>query len=132
MSKLSGIKTWLIVAVALADDIAVVAVVYLALRFFDVDIPVSLGIGAGVVLGGFVFMVHRAVVPALRERRIMGAEAMVGLTAKVTETLKPEGTVRVAGESWNAKSVEGEIEAGAEVVVVGIHGLHLEVKRKVK
>ena len=130
MGKTSGFKTWLIVGVALLDDIAVVAIVILVLRLFDVDIPLGVGIGAGAVVGGLVFVGHLAVVPSLRRRKITGSEGMIGLAGSVTEALRPGGTVKVNDEYWTAKSIDGAIDAGEPVEVVGIKGLTLEVKRK--
>jgi membrane-bound serine protease (ClpP class) len=56
---------------------------------------------------------------------------MIGMVGEVTESLKPTGVIRVAGESWQAKSIEGHIDIEEEVEVLAIYRLKLEVKRKI-
>ena len=127
----SNIKVWLIVLVALLDEVAVLAIVFLVLWYFKVKIPLSAIIAIGLVLGTFAFITHRAIVPSLRRKKVTGAEGMVGLTGKVVSSLTPKGVVKIGGEYWQAKSVEGDIEAGEDVEVLEINRLNLEVKRKV-
>ena len=128
----AGLKPWLIVGVALLDDAAALALVLLALWYFNVDIPLWAMVLIGLGAGTFIFILHRAVVPSLRRRKVTGAEGMVGLTGEVTEPLKPAGTVMVGGEYWQAKSIAGDIDRGEEVEITGIDGLSLEVKRKAR
>jgi membrane-bound serine protease (ClpP class) len=73
---------------------------------------------------------HKAVVPAIRRRKISGAEGMVGMVGKVTESLSPSGTVKIKGEYWSARSVKGNIDAGESVEVVDIDGLNLQVRKQ--
>ena len=44
--------------------------------------------------------------------------------------LTPVGAIKVVGEYWKAKSVDGDIAAGEEVEILRINRLTLEVKRK--
>ncbi|HUT68340.1 MAG TPA: NfeD family protein [Dehalococcoidales bacterium] len=126
----SDMKTWLIVCIALLDDVAVLILVFVVLWFFDIKISLPVMIIIGLVFGTFVFIVHRAIVPSLRRKKVTGAEGMVGLTGEVTQSLKPKGVVRIKGEYWKARSVEGEIDVGEDVEVLAINGLNLEVRRK--
>jgi membrane-bound ClpP family serine protease len=126
----SGIKAWVIVLVALIDDIAVLALVFLLLWAFDVDIPLYLLIIIGLAVGTFVFFTHRAIVPNLRRRKLSGREGMVGLTAEVVEELNPLGVVKVNDEYWKARSLSGDVAAGEEVEIISIEGLRLEVNRQ--
>ena len=127
----STIKGWLIVLIALLDDVAVLALVFLVLWFFKVEIPLAAIIAIGLVLGTFIFITHRALVPSLRRKKVTGAEGMIGLVGEVVESLKPSGIIRVAGEYWQAKSIDGDIETGEDVEILGIDRLNLEVRRKV-
>lgn len=62
-----------------------------------------------------------------RRRRVqVGAEALVGATAKVVEPCRPEGLVRIQGELWRARCDEGA-DAGETVQVVALDGLTLVV-----
>jgi membrane protein implicated in regulation of membrane protease activity len=63
-----------------------------------------------------------------RRRATVGAETLVGRTAVVATDCLPEGQVRVAGEIWAARCVEGA-RAGEEVVVRAVDGLMLEIER---
>lgn len=128
--KPSSTRTWLIVMAALLDDIAVVALVFLLLWAFDVDIPLVAVIIIGAVLGAFIFVVHRAIVPSLRRKQATGSEAMIGLSGEVTQELAPKGVVKVGGEYWQAKSVDDNIPAGENVEITGVDRLELEVRRK--
>lgn len=126
----SGIKAWLIVLVALLDDIAVLVLLFVILWAFDVDIPLYLLIIIGLIVGTLVFLVHRAIVPSLRRKKVTGREGMIGLAGEVTQALNPNGVVKIADEYWKAKSLSGDIDTGEEVEIINIDGLNLEVKRK--
>ena len=127
----STIKAWLIVMVALLDEVAVLAIVFLALWYFKVQISLPAIIAIGLVLGAFAFITHRAIVPSLRRKKVTGAEGMIGMVGEVVATLKPDGVVKISGEYWQAKSLDGNIETGEDVEIQGIDRLKLEVRRKV-
>ena len=127
----STIKDWLIVLIALLDEIVVLAIVFVALWYFKVEIPLWAIIAIGLVLGTFAFITHRAIVPSLRRKKITGAEGMIGLVGEVVESLTPNGVIMVCGEYWQVKSVDGDVEIGEEVEILEINRLKLEVKRKV-
>jgi membrane protein implicated in regulation of membrane protease activity len=127
----SLLKAWLLVLVSLIDDAIVLALVFLGLWYFHVKITWVLILIIALVMVAYVFIMHKAVVPALRRKKVTGIESMVGMVGRVTEPLAPVGTVKVKDEYWKARSLEGNIAAGEEVEVVGIAGLSLEVKKKV-
>jgi membrane-bound ClpP family serine protease len=119
-----------LVLVSLLDDAAVLALVVTGLWFFRVKITWVLVLIICLGMGSFVFIMHRAIIPSLLRKKSTGREGMIGMTGTVTETLEPEGTVKVKDEYWSARSVGGSIGAGEEIEVVGITGLKLEVRRK--
>ena len=126
----SGMKAWLIVLVALIDDVAVLALLFIILWAFDVNIPLYLLIIIGLLAGTLIFFIHRAIVPSLRRKKIAGKEGMIGLIGEVTQPLNPQGVIKVGDEYWKAKSLSGDIDVGEEVEVININGLSLEVKRQ--
>jgi membrane protein implicated in regulation of membrane protease activity len=63
-----------------------------------------------------------------RQRAQVGAEALVGRTAKVVVACAPRGQVAVGGERWQAECAAGA-EVGEEVAIEGIDGLTLRVGR---
>ena len=54
---------------------------------------------------------------------------MVGMRGKVRSPLSPEGHVMIKGELWGAKSIDGDIDTGEVVTVVGQDSLQLVVRR---
>ena len=128
--EMSRRKAWIFVLIMLLDDAAILALIVLGLWFFDVKISWILILIVGLAMVGFIFVVHKAVVPSLRRKKATGIEYMIGLGGKVTESLQPQGLVMIKGEYWKAKSVEGDIGVGEEVEVVRIIRLSLEVRRK--
>jgi membrane-bound serine protease (ClpP class) len=79
--------------------------------------------GVGIEVGEAWFWIHFS----RRRRAVTGAEGMIGRLAEVVEPCRPRGRVRVHGELWRARCEEGA-EAGETVVVLGVHGLTLEVE----
>ena len=62
-----------------------------------------------------------------RKRATVGAEALVGRTARVVRPCRPVGYVRLDGELWQARCAEGA-DKGADVRVSALDGLTLVVK----
>jgi membrane protein implicated in regulation of membrane protease activity len=63
----------------------------------------------------------------MRHRKVQtGVENLVGATGEVTSPLAPVGQIRVKGELWEARA-SSPIDPGAQVRVVAVHGLTLEV-----
>lgn len=129
-NEMSARKAWLIVAVSFLDDVAILALIFLGLWFFDVQITWTVILIVALVMVFFVFIMHKAVIPSLRRKRVTGAEGMVGMTGEVTEPCCPKGTIKIHNEYWKAVSIEGDIAVNEEIEVVGIDRLVLEVKRK--
>ncbi len=127
--KHPALRAWLLVLASLIDDALVLVLVFLGLWYFHVRITWVIILVIVVAMAGFIVLMHKAVVPALRRRRITGREGMIGLTGRVAQALDPAGTVIIKGEYWQARSVEGKIEVGERVEVVRIDGLKLEVRK---
>lgn len=64
-----------------------------------------------------------------RRRAAVGAEALIGKTAVVTERCDPDGRVKIDGELWRARATVVEpIDVGATVHVVAVEDLTLLVE----
>ena len=124
------ITDWLKVLVLLLDEAAALVLVILILRYLEIRIPLPLTIVIGLVAGTIVFLIHKAVIPTFRKKVVTGSEAMIGAQGRVVKSLTPVGAITIRGESWRAKSVDEDIEAGEGVEIVGVAGLTLMVKRK--
>ena len=128
--EMSSRKAWLLVLVSLLDDAILLGLIILGLWYFDVEISWPLIVILALVAVVLFFVIHRAVIPSLRRCGVTGAEGMVGQKGEVTAALTPAGVVRVSGEYWQAKSIDGDIKEGDEVEIVSVDRLQLEVKRR--
>jgi membrane-bound ClpP family serine protease len=128
--EVSRLKGWLIVLASLLDDIAITVLIFLGLWFFHVRITWTIVLIVVLVMVAFVFIMHRAIIPSLRRRKVTGGEGMIGMVGTVTEPCRPKGTIKIKDEYWKAVSTGGDIGVGEVIEVVGIHGLNLEVRKK--
>ena len=126
------VKKWLMVLVALLDDIAILAVLLLVMWFFKVKFTWPIITVISLLFGGRVYMTYRAVGHSIHQKKVTGSEAMVGLECEVIESLTPTGVVRVGVEYWKAKSLDEDIAAGEDVEIIRVNRLTLEVKIKVQ
>jgi membrane-bound ClpP family serine protease len=129
---LRSIKDWLIVGLLLLDEVAALVLVLLVLWFFKIRISFEIVIVIALLLGTFVFITHKVIIPSFHKRKVTGSEGMIGLEGEVIEPLAPVGVVRVEGELWKAKAVGEDISAGEDVEILRLEKLTLEVKRKDK
>jgi len=67
---------------------------------------------------------------ATNARQIMGAAANVGRSAIAIDRVNPAGgQVKLAGETWSARTLGDDIQPGEEVVVDSIEGATAIVRR---
>ena len=118
---------WLKVLVLLLDEAVVLVLIFLVLRFLDVQIPLSLTIFLVLFIGAFVLLIHIKVIPSFHLKQATGREGMIGLQGRVVQPLTPVGAIYVKGENWKAESNGDYIEADENIEVVGIEGLILRV-----
>lgn len=82
-----------------------------------------------VVVSALMFIITvTAAVRVHREKTDTGKEGLIGLRAEVKTELNPAGQVFVHGEYWNARCNE-TVRKGESVIIVGIEGLTLIVKK---
>ena len=55
-----------------------------------------------------------------------GIETMIGMTGVALTDCDPEGQIKVKGQIWKARCVEG-VKAGTSVRVIAVDGLRLDV-----
>jgi membrane-bound ClpP family serine protease len=123
-------KDWLKVFILLLDEVVAIALVLVALWYFEISLPLWVAVLVALLLGAFVFVIHRKIIPSFHVKQVTGSEGMVGLVGEVIEPLTPDGVIRVESEYWKARSVAGDIAAGEEVEVLGLDKLVLLVKSK--
>jgi len=118
---------------AIVSTLAVEFAFYVIWRWvlpeFDIQVPfwvlmAVMTFWAVFAVADFIFVTH-----ILRRQTIVGLPTMEGSKGKVRSPLSPEGQVMIKGELWGAKSIEGDINIGEVVTVVGQDGLQLVVRR---
>ena len=125
----SGLKAWLLALASLIDDILLLVILFVVLKIFHVKITWEIILAVVALVVAFFFIMHKAIVPGLRRRKVTGTEALIGETGVVTEALTPQGMIKIKDEYWKAKSAGDTITIGEKVEVLGISGLILEVKK---
>jgi len=123
-------RDWLKVMILLLDEVAVLVILFLALRYFGVELPLPVTVILALLAGVLIFMVHKAVIPSFHRQQVTGREGMIGMQCKVVEALTPLGVVTVVGEHWKAKAADEDIEVDEDVEIVAIDRLMLSVRRK--
>ena len=81
------------------------------------------------ILGAFILFILFFAVKSQMTKAQTGAEGLLGETGVAKSDITNKGKIYVHGELWNAKSTE-PVREGEEVVVVGVEGLLLKIKRK--
>lgn len=87
-------------------------------------------IGMTAMLVLFFTTILTAGVRAHLQPSVMRLSLPVGSTGIAVSDLTPQGVIQAASEQWTAVSVEGDIRAGDEVVVVGHEGLRVKVRKQ--
>ena len=114
----------------LVYEAIIVALLIWGLPRLGIHIPLY-----GIILICVAFLIYAVVLfiigdRTLRKKPLPGFTTMVGLEGQVVSRLAPEGAVRIEGELWNARAENGNVEGGAEVIVVRQYGLKLVVRQK--
>ena len=108
----------------------IVVVILWGLPRLDIHLPVY-----GLVLICVAFLIYAVISynigsRTLRKKPVPGFTTMVGVEGQVVIRLAPEGLVRIEGELWNARSENGPIDVGTDVIVVSQNGLKVVVRPK--
>ena len=111
----------------------IISLVVGALTLVDGPIPelrvhLATALSTGLAFGLITVFLLRLAVRARRSKVRMGADAMIGLIAVVTQPLAPCGQVIVNGELWQAESTV-PAAPGEQVRVRGLRDLTLLVER---
>jgi len=85
---------------------------------------VAIAVGATADIGETFFFLRWS----KQRRALVGVEALVGKVGVAIGDLWPEGQVKIDGELWRGRCAGG-CDAGTRVVVRGVEGLTLKVRR---
>jgi membrane-bound ClpP family serine protease len=121
----------LIVAVVttLLEEGVIIFLLVWGLPKLGLALPLLVIIGIGLLWTGFAVLMYVSGSRALRKKPTGGLTDMVGSTGTVVKTLSPAGMVKISGELWAAKSMQGNVPIGEEVTVINQAGLTLFVRK---
>jgi len=114
--------TVLTITTTLLEEAALVAVVLWLLPRVAVNIPLWGLIIMMIALGVYNYRNYRLGKKALVKKPMISPD--IGSRGRTTTPISPKGYVRVNGELWQA-SASSTIDAGEEIIIVGIEGMTL-------
>ncbi len=115
----------------MADELAVLILSLLLLPAVGVEVPLTpLLVLVLMLLIKDILIAPYVLGGGAEKRPRVGPESLLGRKAVVVEDLTPNGLVRLDGEVWSAKCVNGTALRGEEVVVIGVSGAKVLVKRR--
>ena len=119
----------LIVAIVttLIYELALIAVVLWGLPRLGIYIPMPGLVVLVLAWAAWSYLTYWLGKGAIGKTPAVGPEAMVGIICRTTTPLCPLGYVQAGIELWRAYSISGDVDAGVEVVTVGMKGLTLFV-----
>ena len=112
----------------LFEETAIAVIVLWGLPQAGIDIPLWGLVPLMLVWLTYTVTTYRMGSRALRRKQVIGLPDMVGGKGMVVSPLAPEGMVKIKGELWVAKSANGQMEAGGEIIVVAQDRLKLVVR----
>jgi len=115
-----------------AVEVALYAIWRWVLPEWEIEVPLGVLIGVMVTWAVFAVVDFWLVTRILRKQAMIGLPTMIGSRGKVISSLAPEGQIIIKGELWGAEAIDGSIDRGEEVMVVGQDGLKLLVRRAEK
>ena len=115
----------------LLEEAALVALVLWGLPQLGIYIPLPglIALMAGLV--ALAIITFRLGTRALLKKPVVGLSSMIGSKAKVVSPLAPGGMVKIKGELWEVVSIDGTIDTGEKVTVVGQDALKLIVRKSI-
>lgn len=115
---------------SLLDEALIIGLLLWGLPQLGVNIPLPVTIIVVVLFAAFAVFSFKLGSRILRIKPLPGLPDLTGMEGIVVHRLDPKGTVKIDAELWTAKSLEGTLEIGTEIVVVTQKNLRLEVKKK--
>lgn len=85
--------------------------------------------GLSAAIGAYFLFAVTSILRVRRQPAVIGVQTMVGQHARTRSDLNPDGIVLVGGELWQATVEGGSLAQGEEVIITGIDGLKLKVRK---
>ena len=129
MKNISG-RLILAIISTILEESAIFVIVRWGLPQLGVNIPLAGLIALMVAWAVYAVVTYRMGTRALKREPVLSLPHMVGSKGVVVSSLSPEGMVRIRGELWIARTEDGELEVGKEVMVVKQDRLKLVVRER--
>ncbi len=126
VKKIRSFALFCLVTTIIQEVVLIAAVLWL-LPHFGISIPIWLFVVLVLAWAAWSYLTYWLGKGVIGKPPAVGPEAMVGIICKTTTPLCPVGYVQAGIELWRARSISGDIDAGVEVVIVGMKGLTLFV-----
>jgi membrane-bound ClpP family serine protease len=110
------------------EEVAIVVIWRWLLPEFGIRLPLAALITIMIAWAAFSVALFTFTTRTLKKQTVVGLPTMIGSKGKVASSLAPAGMVKIRGELWEATAEEGNINADAEIEVVGENGLKLIVR----
>ncbi|WP_297521342.1 NfeD family protein [Thermococcus sp.] len=124
-------RSFLKLLALMADELVVLILFLLLLPAVGIEVPLTpLLVLVLVLLVKDILIAPYVLGGGAEKRPEIGPESLLGGTAVVVEDLTPDGLVRLNGELWSAKCVNGTARRGEEVVIIGVSGAKVLVERR--
>jgi membrane protein implicated in regulation of membrane protease activity len=114
---------------ALVEEIVAALVLLLLLPQLGIELPLEMTAGILVVLAVWSMLTYRPIRRVLKKQARNPKQAMVGKRCAALTELRPEGLVRIEGETWIAVCTSGTAQVGEELTVKEVSGLKLTVEK---
>ncbi|MBI2836215.1 MAG: hypothetical protein HYX85_00785 [Chloroflexi bacterium] len=117
------------IVTTILEEIVIIALVLIGLPALGVHVPLPV---LYVLVTGWAavsIVIYRLGTWALERKAAPGLPSLNGCDGLAVTALAPEGTVRVNGETWSARSVGGMVKGGEAIEVVGREDMKLLVRR---
>ena len=125
--KRIGSFTLFCLVTTVIEEVVLIAVLLWLLPHFGISISIWLSAVLVLAWAAWSYLTYQLGKRSIGKPPVVGPEAMVGIICKTTTPLCPEGCVQAGIELWRARSISGDIDAGVEVVIVGMKRLTLFV-----
>lgn len=121
----------LIIAVitTLLDEAVIIVLLLWGLPRLGITLPVPALVVIGILWTGFAVLLYISGSKVLRKKPVTGLTNLIGFKGTVVKPISPEGMVRINGELWSARSLEGSIKSGEVIIVEGQDRLTLLVRK---
>jgi membrane-bound ClpP family serine protease len=113
--------------ITIIEEAVLVTVLLWLLPHFGINVPAWLFTMLVLAWAAWSYLTYRLGKSAIDKPPAVGPEAMVSTICQTATPLCPKGYVQSGTEIWQACSIFGDIDAGVEVVIIGIKGLTLFV-----